>query len=142
MSLPKLYFENNMATISVHPAGYAQLTYHAGKSTSDDLEAILKHTGDLLWRYRWHMLLEDHQQLGSLTAEQQEMMRQYWQKQTGLLGRPLCVATVMAQSVFVRLSIASLRHELQTTDIKYYSFKDTAAANSWMLGQIERLERL
>jgi hypothetical protein len=138
MSLATLYFENSLASISAHPAGYAQLTYHAGKCTLEDLRVVLGHTGDLLRRYQWHLLLEDHRQLALLTAEQQEIILQYWQQQKNSLGRPLCVATVLAQNVFARLSVAALRHELQATNINYRSFSDTATASSWILLQVGR----
>ncbi|MGI4738102.1 MAG: hypothetical protein ACRYG7_23280 [Janthinobacterium lividum] len=138
MSLSTPYFENNLASISANPAGYAHLTYHANSCTLNDLQTVLGHTGDLLLHHRWHMLLEDHRQLLSLTAEQQGIMVRYWQQQTRLLGRPLCVATVLARNVFARLSVAALRHELQTTDINYRSFSDPAAASSWILIQIGR----
>jgi hypothetical protein len=138
MSRSTLYFENNLASISSYPSGYVQLTYHANTPTLEDLRTVLGHTGDLLRQRRWHMLLEDHRQLVSLPAEQQEMMVRYWQQQPRLPGRPLSVATVLAQNVFARLSIATLRHELRTTGINYRSFGDPAAASSWILMQIGR----
>jgi hypothetical protein len=135
MASSSLYFENNLASISSHPAGYVQLTYQANEYTLEELRIVLGHVGDLLRRYRWHMLLENHQQLVSLSAGQQGMMLQYLQRQTSSLNRPLCVATVLAQNVFVRLAVAALRHKLQTTNtaINYRSFSDTVTASSWML---------
>jgi hypothetical protein len=135
MSKPALYFENNLASISSHPAGYVQLTYHAGKCVVEDLEAALQHTGDLLQRHRWTRLLEDQQQLVPLTAEQQQVMSGYWQRQTHVLGHSLCVATVLAQNVFSRLATATLRHKLQTADINYRLFDDASTANSWLQRQ-------
>jgi len=138
MPLSTLYFENDLASISSHLSGYVQLTYHPNKYTLEDLRTVLRHTGDLLLQHQWHMLLEDHRQLVLLTAEQQGMMVRYWQQQTRLLNRPLCVATVLAQNVFARLSIAALQHELRATGINYRSFGDSAAASSWILMQIGR----
>lgn len=136
MSPSTLYFENNLASISSHPTGYAQLTYHAGKCALEDLEAVLQHTGNLLQRRRWSRLLEDQQQLVPLTAEQQQVVSEYWQRQTHVLGHSLCVATVLAQNVFARLATATLRHELQTVDISYRLFDDAPTANSWLQRQL------
>lgn len=137
MSKSALYFENNLASISSHPTGYVQLSYHAGKHAQEDLQAVLQHTGDLLKRRRWSRLLEDQQKLVPLTAEEQQMMSGYWQRQTHVLGHSLSVATVLAQNVFSRLATATLHHKLQTADINYRLFDDASAADSWLQRQLK-----
>jgi hypothetical protein len=132
---PALYFENDLASVSSHPTGYVQLTYHAGKCVLEDLQAVLQHTGNLLERRQWFRLLEDQQQLALLTASEQQVISGYWQRQTHVLGRSLCVATVLPQNVFARLSTATLRHELRTVDISYRLFSDASAADSWLQSQ-------
>jgi hypothetical protein len=128
MSSATLYFENNLASVSSHPAGYVQLTYHAGECALQDLQVVLQHTGDLLQRRRWFRLLEDQHQLVPLTVEGQEV-----------LGHPLCVAVVLAKNVFTRLAAATLRHDLQAADIRYRLFHDAPTADSWLQTQMRGL---
>jgi hypothetical protein len=139
MSSATLYFENNLASVSSHPAGYVQLTYHAGECALQDLQVVLQHTGDLLQRRRWFRLLEDQHQLVPLTVEGQEVMAGYWQQQTHVLGHPLCVAVVLAKNVFTRLAAATLRHDLQAADIRYRLFHDAPTADSWLQTQMRGL---
>jgi hypothetical protein len=133
-----LYFENEAASVSIDAGSCVHLTYHSGKHPAEDYLEVVQHAGYLLQRRQWYRLLEDQRQLLPLTTEQQLVIARYWQGQARHLGYLLCVAVVQSQSVFTRLTAASLRHSLQAAPISYNTFKDTKAASSWLQTQPSR----
>lgn len=132
------YFSNALATIRVHPSEYVHFTYQAGTRESQDVQAVLTHTGELLVNRQWHRLLNDQRLMTPFTSEERTQVFEYWQQQTRRLGYGLCVASILAQDVFSRLAATQLRHELKEANLSYRVFDEEKEAIAWLLQQTER----
>lgn len=129
-----LYYENAMARLYAHPAGYALLRYHPGLRTLADVQGILTHTGRLLQGRNWQQMLSDQRQLPPFSEQEQALITQFWRTRHQAYGS-VTGAVVVAQDVFTRLSFSRIRHEAQTA-LRYRLFEQEADAHAWLTQQV------
>ncbi len=133
--MPNSYFENALATVSEHPDDYVVFTYRAGEHNLTDLQQALTYTGNLLYQREWHRVLLDQRLMTTLTPTERAVIAAYWLEQTQPDGYGICVASILAQDVFARLSATQLRAEMQEANVAYNLFADELSASAWLRQQ-------
>ena len=134
MVLLRLYFRNEVATIEEHANGYALLTYHPGSRQWEQAQAILVQLAQLLALRGWFRVLLNQQRMQAFKPREAIQVAAFWQQRTQQWGHGICVACILAQDMFARITATAMRQELQGAGIIYTFFEDAHQAGSW-LGQ-------
>ena len=136
MTAPKLYFENDIATISEHPDGYVFFACRPGKRTAAQLQEALRHTASLLQARGWHRVLNDQRLLAPFTPEETAQALAFWQQRTRLLGHGVYLASVLANTIFARIAATSWREQLHEVGLRYALFENEETASAWLRLQV------
>ncbi|MBO0357631.1 hypothetical protein J0X19_06715 [Hymenobacter sp. BT186] len=131
--MPSLYYQNATGCLYAHPDGYALLRYHAGTRSLLDLHEFLLHTGQLLFRRRWHKMLIDQRLLSPYTESEQALLLNYWQARHFTLGRTIS-AVLLATGAATHCTFTQVWEEASSS-VPYSLFDDEAEAAQWLLSQ-------
>ena len=133
-----LYFENAAGQIREHPAGYAVITYKAGKREPGTFEVLGTHLGRLLLARQWTRFVSDQRLLAPLTEAEKEWTTTRWINQHELRPAQLHEAILVAGNAFTRLSLAQILSQAATTaggiTIRY--FEQEVAAQDWLASAV------
>ena len=127
-----IYFENNVATVCEHPAGYVVFTYKPGKRAFAELQAVLTHLGNLLRRRDWYRILGDQRAMSPFTEQENAWIVDYWLDVTRQRPGGLYAAVLLAEDVFARLAATQLRFENKQAALTYRLFENEAEAAAWL----------
>lgn len=130
--LPTSFYYGNAAGLVQEHASYVRLRYHAGLRQADAFHALLGHVTRALARHGAGKLLVDQHAMTPYTPQEQAYVVQQWLPRTIVEGQYRWGAVVMAQDVFTRLSMDTIRTQAQDLPLTYRFFADEAAALAWL----------
>ncbi|MGI4874717.1 MAG: hypothetical protein ACRYFX_26475 [Janthinobacterium lividum] len=133
-STPSVYFENAVARIFEHPAGYAIFHYHPGVRKFTDFQAALTHLGNLLRCNNWRCILGDQRLMTPFTDEENAWIVDYWLAHGRQQPGGIYAAVLLPNDVFARLAATQLRHEAKAASLTYRLFDQEADAVAWLVG--------
>ncbi len=130
-SLP-IYFENAVAQLREHPAGYVVFEYKPGKRQFAEFQAVLTHLSNLLRRRDWYKILGDQRRMSPFTEQENAWVVNYWLDVTRQRPGGIYAAVLLADDVFARLAATQLRHENKEAALTYRLFDDQQEADTWL----------
>ncbi|UOG72858.1 hypothetical protein MTX78_12040 [Hymenobacter tibetensis] len=128
----RIYFENPVGRILEHPQGYAVVEFHAGKRNLSELQAFLRHAGQLLQRRSWNKLLGDQRLMNLFTPEESQWIVNYWLTRSNQ-GSDVYGAVILPHDVFARLSVSQVVSEAKAAAMTYRMFDSEEMAQEWLM---------
>ncbi|OUJ69173.1 hypothetical protein BXP70_26870 [Hymenobacter crusticola] len=125
------YYGNAVGLVQEH-SDYVRLRYHAGQRQAVEFQALLGHVTRALARHGAGKLLIDQRAMAPYSPPEQAYVLQQWLPRTIVEGHYRWGAVVMAQDVFARLAMDTIRTQAQTLPLTYRFFTEEPEALAWL----------